>query len=151
MLAAMTADAPAPRPAIEALCLFCGSRTGHDPAHALLAGLAGVLLAEAGVRLVYGGGSLGLMGVAATYIAKLLHRFRWIGYIGLVVVLYVALHMIWDGARQVIVRTDNTERFNAAAPALLDIKPEEVAKHRRHGGTVDAPPPTTVAAPEPAA
>ncbi|WP_453978168.1 TerC family protein [Brevundimonas sp. Marseille-Q4549] len=95
--------------------------------------------------------SIGLMGVAATYIAKLLHRFRWIGYIGLVVVLYVALHMIWDGARQVIVRTDNTERFNAAAPALLDIKPEEVAKHRRHGGTVDAPPPTTVAAPEPAA
>lgn len=65
MLAAMTADAPAPRPAIEALCLFCGSRTGHDPAHALLAGLVGVLLAEAGVTLVYGGGSLGLMGVAA--------------------------------------------------------------------------------------
>lgn len=36
--------------------------------------------------------SIALMGVAATYIAKLLHRFSWIGYIGLVVVLYVALH-----------------------------------------------------------
>nr|WP_314434882.1 TerC family protein [uncultured Brevundimonas sp.] len=99
--------------------------------------------------------SIGLMGVAATYIAKLLHRFSWIGYIGLVVVLYVALHMIWDGARQVIVRTDRMEQFNAAAPAFLDISPEEAAKHRRHrGDSKDAPPPHEVAppaAPEPTA
>ena len=51
--------------------------------------------------------SIGLMGVAATYIAKLLHRFRWIGYVGLVIVLYVALHMIWDGYRASVVRTLN--------------------------------------------
>ncbi|WP_438852833.1 YjbE family putative metal transport protein [Brevundimonas nasdae] len=100
--------------------------------------------------------SIGLMGVAATYIAKLLHRFNWIGYIGLIVVLYVALHMIWDGARQVIVRTGHMEQFNAAAPAFLDISPEEAAKHLRHKGAspdsapppVDLPPP---AAPEPTA
>ena len=73
--------------------------------------------------------SIALMGVAATYIAKLLHRFRWIGYVGLVVVLYVALHMIWDGARQVVVRTGNTEQFNATAPAFLEISPEEAAHH----------------------
>jgi YjbE family integral membrane protein len=73
--------------------------------------------------------SIALMGVAATYIAKLLHRFRWIGYVGLVVVLYVALHMIWDGARQVVVRTGNTEQFNASAPAFLEIGPEEAAHH----------------------
>jgi YjbE family integral membrane protein len=73
--------------------------------------------------------SIGLMGVAATYIARLLHRFRWIGYLGLVVVLYVALHMIWDGYRSVIVRTDRTAEFNAAAPAFLDIGEEEAAKH----------------------
>ncbi|MBW8303451.1 MAG: YjbE family putative metal transport protein, partial [Brevundimonas sp.] len=73
--------------------------------------------------------SIALMGVAATYIAKLLHRFRWIGYVGLVVVLYVALHMIWDGARSVIVRTDRMAEFNASAPAFLDISPEEAAKH----------------------
>lgn len=73
--------------------------------------------------------SIGLMGVAATYIAKLLSRFRWIGYIGLVIVLYVALHMIWDGARSVIVRTDRTEAFNRSAPAFLDITPEDTAKY----------------------
>lgn len=79
--------------------------------------------------------SIGLMGVAATYIAKLLHRFRWIGYLGLVVVLYVALHMIWDGYRSVIVRTGNMEQFNASAPAFLDISEKEVAKFQK--GTPD--------------
>ena len=79
--------------------------------------------------------SIGLMGVAATYIAKLLHRYRWIGYLGLVVVLYVALHMIWDGYRSVVVRTGNTEQFNASAPAFLDISEKEVVKFQK--GTPD--------------
>ena len=73
--------------------------------------------------------SIALMGLAATFIAKLLTRHRWIGYVGLVIVLYVALHMIWDGARSVIVRTDRMAEFNNAAPAWLDITPEEEAKH----------------------
>ncbi len=72
--------------------------------------------------------SIALMGVAATYIAKLLTKHRWIGYVGLVIVLYVALHMIWDGARSVVVRTGNTESFNRSAPAFLAISPEEEAK-----------------------
>jgi YjbE family integral membrane protein len=75
--------------------------------------------------------SIALMGVAATFIAKLLTKHRWIGYIGLIIVLYVALHMIWDGARSVIVRTDNMDAFNNAAPAFLDITPKEAAKHMR--------------------
>ncbi|WP_293828742.1 TerC family protein [uncultured Brevundimonas sp.] len=83
--------------------------------------------------------SIALMGVAATYIAKLLHRFSWIGYIGLVVVLYVALHMIWDGARQVVVRTGHLEQFNASAPAFLEIGPEEAAKHLGQKRTADSP------------
>ena len=41
--------------------------------------------------------SVALMGAAANYIAKLLERYRWISYIGLVIVLYVALNMIWHG------------------------------------------------------
>lgn len=77
--------------------------------------------------------SIALMGLAATFIARLLNKHRWIGYIGLLVVLYVALHMIWDGGRSVIVRTDRMEAFNAAAPAFLDISPEEAAKHTGHG------------------
>ncbi|MDI6625692.1 MAG: YjbE family putative metal transport protein, partial [Brevundimonas sp.] len=85
--------------------------------------------------------SIALMGVAATYIAKLLNQHRWIGYVGLVVVLYVALHMIWDGARSVIVRTDRMEEFNAAAPAFLDIGEEEAAKHLKGLETEDGAPP----------
>jgi len=42
-----------------------------------------------------------LMGVAATFIARLLTQHRWIAYVGLVIILYVSLHMIWDGAWQV--------------------------------------------------
>jgi YjbE family integral membrane protein len=41
-----------------------------------------------------------LTGLAAAQVARLLHRWPWIGYIGLVVVVFVAGHMIWDGAAQ---------------------------------------------------
>jgi uncharacterized protein (TIGR00730 family) len=50
---------------IRTLLLFCGSRAGHDPAHAELAAGLGRLCAERSVTLVYGGGRVGLMGVAA--------------------------------------------------------------------------------------
>ena len=50
---------------ITSLLVFCGSRTGHDPAHAALAAALGNLLAERGVTLVYGGGGVGLMGIMA--------------------------------------------------------------------------------------
>lgn len=50
---------------IRSLLLFCGSRTGHDPAHAELAAGLGRLCAARGITLVYGGGRVGLMGVAA--------------------------------------------------------------------------------------
>ncbi len=45
--------------------------------------------------------SIALMGLAATFIARLLHRHRWIAYVGLAVILYVALDMIWRGAQEV--------------------------------------------------
>lgn len=45
--------------------------------------------------------SIGLMGLAASFIAKLLHRHRWIAYIGLLIILYVALDMIYRGALEV--------------------------------------------------
>jgi uncharacterized protein (TIGR00730 family) len=50
---------------IQSLLLFCGSRSGHDPAQAALAIALGALLADRGVTLVYGGGGVGLMGLAA--------------------------------------------------------------------------------------
>ncbi len=45
--------------------------------------------------------SVALMGLAASFIAKLLHRHRWIAYIGLLIILYVALDMIYRGAMEV--------------------------------------------------
>ena len=42
-----------------------------------------------------------LMGVAATFVARLLHKHRWIAYVGLLIILYVAVKMIWDGYGQV--------------------------------------------------
>jgi YjbE family integral membrane protein len=45
--------------------------------------------------------SVALMGAAATYIAKLLERYRWIGYVGLAIVVYVAVMMIYHGWEEV--------------------------------------------------
>ena len=50
---------------IRAVAVFCGSRTGADPAFEQAAGAFGRMLAERGVRLVYGGGGIGLMGALA--------------------------------------------------------------------------------------
>lgn len=50
---------------IRSICLFCGSRVGTDPAQAALAESFGRLCAERGITLVYGGGGIGLMGIAA--------------------------------------------------------------------------------------
>jgi YjbE family integral membrane protein len=45
--------------------------------------------------------SIALMGAAATVIARLINRYRWIAWIGLVVILIVALRMIYDGGHEV--------------------------------------------------
>ena len=42
-----------------------------------------------------------LMGVAANFIAKYIERYRWIAWVGLVVILWVALKMIWEGGHHV--------------------------------------------------
>ena len=46
--------------------------------------------------------SIALMGVAATFIARLLQNYRWIAYIGLAVILYVALEMIYRGVHEIV-------------------------------------------------
>lgn len=50
---------------MASLCVFCGSSFGSNPAFAEAAEMLGRGIAEAGHRLVYGGGSVGLMGVVA--------------------------------------------------------------------------------------
>jgi YjbE family integral membrane protein len=44
--------------------------------------------------------SILLMGAAAAFIASLLHKYRWIAYLGLAVILYVALGMLFRGAQE---------------------------------------------------
>jgi len=46
--------------------------------------------------------SVALMGVAAGFIARVIDRFRWLAFVGLAVIVYVALTMIWDGWNQVV-------------------------------------------------
>lgn len=50
---------------IQGVCVYCGSGKGLDPAYAVAARKLGKALADNGCRLVYGGGSLGLMGEVA--------------------------------------------------------------------------------------
>jgi uncharacterized protein (TIGR00730 family) len=52
-------------PALSSVCVFCGSSAGSDPAYAEAARAVGAVLAERGLRLVYGGGRVGLMGAVA--------------------------------------------------------------------------------------
>ncbi|HEX9809171.1 MAG TPA: YjbE family putative metal transport protein [Alphaproteobacteria bacterium] len=49
--------------------------------------------------------SIALMAVAANYIARLLERFHWLAYVGLAIVAYVALDMIWRGSSEVLRET----------------------------------------------
>ena len=50
---------------IRTICVYCGSGAGNNPRFVEAAAAFGKLLAEHGIRLVYGGGSLGLMGAVA--------------------------------------------------------------------------------------
>lgn len=66
--------------------------------------------------------SIALMGFAATFIARLLERHRWIAYIGLAIIFIVALEMIWRGGEEVWSAsgaeiTENGVEFGAPEPS----------------------------------
>jgi YjbE family integral membrane protein len=52
-----------------------------------------------------------LMGVAATFIANLLNKHRWIAWVGLLVIVYVAADMIWSGTHEVADRLPEAYAF----------------------------------------
>jgi YjbE family integral membrane protein len=64
--------------------------------------------------------SILLMGLAATFIARLLHRWRWIAYIGLAIILFVSIDMMIKGASDVlkepVVQEVIEEGIEAATP-----------------------------------
>jgi YjbE family integral membrane protein len=45
--------------------------------------------------------SIALMGFAASFVARLLNKHRWIAYVGLAIIVYVAVKMIWEGGHEV--------------------------------------------------
>ena len=59
--------------------------------------------------------SVAFMGFAAVMIARLLDRHHWIAYLGLVIIFYVALRMIWDGAWEIVEASNGAL---AGTPAL---------------------------------
>jgi hypothetical protein len=61
------------------ICVFCGSASGNNAVYATAAAAFGKLLAEEGHSLIYGGGNIGLMGLAAD--AVLQHQGKVIGVI----------------------------------------------------------------------
>src|SRR4051794_2826109 len=52
-------------PTMQSLCVFCGSSFGASPVYAEAAQMLGMTLARAGITVVYGGASVGTMGVLA--------------------------------------------------------------------------------------
>ena len=70
--------------------------------------VAGVARDHIGVLIFGLALSVAFMGLAATFIARLLDRHRWIGYAGLLLIFYVAVVMIYDGTLEV---------YEAMAPA----------------------------------
>ncbi len=76
------------------------------------------------VALIFGLGlSVVLMGVAASLVAGILTRYRWIAWLGLIIILYVAARMLYEGADAAI--------FNHALPEIPLIKgpPVEAPAH----------------------
>jgi len=50
---------------VNSMCVFCGASLGNDPAFAETGRELGAMMAERGVRLIFGGGHVGMMGVVA--------------------------------------------------------------------------------------
>ena len=64
---------------MKSICVFCGSSTGSDPVYAEVASNLGRIMAEKQIRLIYGGASVGIMGILADSVLK--HQGEIIGVI----------------------------------------------------------------------
>jgi YjbE family integral membrane protein len=59
--------------------------------------------------------SILMMGLASSLIARVLHKHRWIAFVGLAIILYVALHMMWQGGLELC--TEGLPMVGADVPA----------------------------------
>jgi len=90
---------------IRTLCVFCGSGSGTDPTFAEAARQFGKILAEKRVGLVYGGGSLGLMGTLAMSVLD--HGGR---VTGVIPEFLTGRERVMGSAQEIIVTRDMHER-----------------------------------------
>ncbi len=74
-------------------------RETHRPARPAVAGVARDHFWVLAFGLVL---SVALMGIASTYVARLLDRHFWISWVGLGIITFVALRMIWEGSNEII-------------------------------------------------
>jgi YjbE family integral membrane protein len=79
--------------------------------------------------------SIGFTGMGAAFIAEAMNRRPWIGYAGLVIIVYVACGMIWQGHRDLVIDLHKVAAYNRAMPGqTLDITRTEVARRRERKG-----------------
>ncbi len=78
--------------------------------------------------------SIALMGLASTFIAHIIHRYRWIAYVGLLVILYVSVEMIYEGYHEV-----RYGREAAHAEEVLETTDSEMDTGAGAEGTEEAP------------
>jgi uncharacterized protein (TIGR00730 family) len=66
----MSPSETAPSRNIRSICVYCGSSAGGGPQYHEAARALGLAMGQAGIRLVYGGGNLGLMGTVASAVVE---------------------------------------------------------------------------------
>jgi uncharacterized protein (TIGR00730 family) len=92
-------------PPAQRLCVYCGSSPGHNPEYVKAAQDLGTAMAKASIGLVYGGGSLGLMGeTARAVIAAGGH------VTGIIPEFLVSKERMQDGVQELIVTSTMHER-----------------------------------------
>ncbi len=90
---------------IQSVCVYCGSAVGEDPAFVDAARAFGRILAREKIRLVYGGGSFGLMGAVAQAAAANGGEVT-----GIIPDFLIAREMAFKGATEMIITQDMHER-----------------------------------------
>jgi uncharacterized protein (TIGR00730 family) len=90
---------------INSICVYCGSSVGDDPAFVDSARAFGKILAKEKIRLVYGGGTFGLMGAVAQAAAE-----NGGEVVGIIPDFLIAREMAFKGASEMIITEDMHER-----------------------------------------
>lgn len=93
------------KPLIQSICVFCGSSNGSEPFYLESAQQLGKLMAESGIRLVYGGGAHGLMGAVARAVLENGGHVT-----GIIPEFLKSKEIMLEGAQEMIVTNDMHER-----------------------------------------